>query len=102
MPTRNRTFQGNVSYSQEGLPAVEVSYLLGLRCFTEDKKRCETTFFHCVEGGSKYSESPQPPVVPDDLCLINLNEDHNWGLDELQMLESRSEDTKDAIHSLRV
>lgn len=73
----------------------------GVRCSTEDAKRRAIIFFRVVDVPSESSEIPQLPEVPDDLRLHELNDGHNWGLEELDLPGSRSKDTRAAMKSLR-
>lgn len=72
-----------------------------MRFSSDEAKRGATNFFSDVDGKSESSDSPVPAGFPDYNGLLELNEGHNWGLDELELAKLRSEHTKSSMQSFR-
>lgn len=72
-----------------------------MRCSNHGAERCVTMFFRDVDRNSDSSDLPLPSDVPDEIRFPERNYGHNWGLDEMELMESRGEVTKSTVESLR-
>lgn len=78
-----RTFSGQTSYGNQSLPSVDFFNHRGRKLMMDDERLRAIPFFLEVDGASESSGSPDPPDVPDDFGLLELNDRNIWGLEEL-------------------
>lgn len=60
-----------------------------------------TAFFRNVYGASKSIDITVPPDVPDDLGLLEINDQLNWILDDLVAPASTNEELKARMQTLK-
>lgn len=102
LTTRKRNLHGQVTYSEETFPAVNVSYGPGPFLNSGDDRRHAHEFFREVDGHYEESYSPVPPEVEDSEALARLEVDDKakWGIEELVTSRPLDSDTAVAMNAL--
>lgn len=84
---------GNFSYISESQPVFYMSNLRGLAWKSNDGTRREIIFFLEIHSASEYIDIPVSSDVTEEiLVFLLLNENQNWGLKELQIIQKTPSD----------